>query len=89
MSEDYDDALTDFRVKMETFMRGEWTLEAPTEPGSYPICARDTNPGFCVNTVYYSPFTHKIKSTMAWGGWWWSEPLPEMPPPPDLTDRDG
>ena len=74
-----------FRCEMEEFMRGEWTLEMPTKPGAYPVCALGTPAGFFTIVVYERPcLTGSVLTpTQPWGGWWWSEPLPHMPNPPD------
>ena len=89
MDEKYDDLVTDFRVKMETFMRGEWTLEMPDKPGTYPVCGRNCPPdGSTIVVVYLHSTTGKPTPTHTWGGWWWSEPLPDLPPTPDAPWKD-
>lgn len=81
--EEYDDLVTDFRVKMEGFMRGEWTLEMPREPGIYPICRSGMTASMLFNVVFYPAPNQEPKAATPWDGWWWSEPFPTMPPPPD------
>lgn len=75
-----------FRNAMEGFMRGEWTLEMPQKPGSYPVYARHSQCSWHFHgiiNIYEDPKTGEMKSTTNWGGWWWSEPFPPFPPTPD------
>lgn len=86
-TKDADACMIAFRVKMEQFMRGEWTLDKPTSPGVYPVCGRGFPPGHSTVVVYRNAATDEMCCTTPWGGWWWSEAFPELPPPPDFSVR--
>lgn len=79
-----------FRIEMEDYMRGEWTLKRPQKPGVYPVCARHT-PGSLSQmlVIYRHPMTKELVSTSSWSGWWWSEPHPSFPPNPDIDSKEG
>lgn len=66
------------------FLGGDWTLEPPTEPGIYPIAARDgglaghrrfvTRDGELVDTL-------TAHGEPGWRGFFWSTRLPPPPKP--------
>lgn len=65
------------------FLHGHWTKVPPTVPGTYPTADRagflskDIIVGELKGELYYAGAKNP-----AWGGWWWSEPRPDMPPAP-------
>jgi hypothetical protein len=64
------------------FTSGHWTLEQPTEEGTYPTATSDgavCGPGAWA-VVYEHPSTGKLCLVNAWGGYFWSAPFPGMPP---------
>lgn len=70
------------------FLSGHWTRERPTRPGTYPVCALGVPPGAQTMVFFIDPSTGKIASPndlagSGWRGWFWSEPMPRLPAPPD------
>lgn len=64
----------------ETFLSGHWQRDVPQKSGNYPVATRDKlDAGFRV--VYLHP-DGEYRSVYEHGGWWWSEPLPDLPSPP-------
>lgn len=70
----------------ENFAAGYWQKEVPTRVGKYPTADRDGNQASDIMVVQLAngeiKSTHKIQFKCEWGGWWWSEPYPELPHPP-------
>lgn len=72
------------------FLHGHWTREKPTKPGTYPIegvkCGRPegTLPS---SVVVVAKLGDALIYTQDWKGWWWSEPFPMLPPPPDTVEN--
>lgn len=66
----------------KVFLTGHWTRTTPTSPGTYRVCSVDGNPETTSATVTLirDPQTHEVVPLFPWGGWWWSEPLPPLPP---------
>jgi len=64
------------------FSRGRWIRTMPAVPGTYFVAAVDevgpVLPGRTV-VVYRVDGTRKLRTTVDWGGWWWSVPLPLLP----------
>jgi len=82
------DEETNFRIAMETFMRGEWTKTTPTKPGMYPVRSHDWYE-FNWKFIEIEDICGECIPTENWdGGWWWSEPQPEFPEPPTDTAKD-
>ena len=81
----------------DRYLCGHWTLKTPTEPGTYPLAARHT-PGpqhatldIVVTEFQSKPFYAMVGHsgrTPGWGGWFWSEPKPALPPTPDEEKED-
>lgn len=81
--------MNNFQKKLIEFSEGEWVRETPTEPGDYHVRTRD---GYYagVRTLAYLGNTNKLVDTRniehvegrvtTWKGFWWSKPIPEMPP---------
>jgi hypothetical protein len=64
------------RTAWDKFLRGHWSSNVPTLPGTYPVADyTGTQAGF----VRVEP---DIGPLMDWGGYWWSEPLPPLPAAP-------
>jgi len=62
-------------------LNGRWQLDLPMTEGQFPLATRQgESAGFGV--VYRDKATGELKSVKVWGGFWWSEPMPEMPPVP-------
>lgn len=70
-----------FKEEMTKCAEGHWTREMPQKEGHYT--GRALNPGGNVDLYIYKD-GDTFKSTHAWGAWWWSEPIPEFPPAPDM-----
>ncbi|WNM70235.1 hypothetical protein [Myxococcus phage Mx1] len=64
----------------QKFLAGHWQKELPSREGTYPIA---TTAGDQAGTsiVYIYPNTGEACSVRPWGGYWWSEPIPDLPPP--------
>lgn len=73
----------DFLAAMTAFARGHWTRERPTKPGFYPVCGVGSSPGNERVLAYTDPRTGSVSLVTPWGGWFWSEPFPKLPNPPD------
>jgi len=70
----------------EKFLSGHWQKDRPAFPGCYPVCARGCPPGREYILVYtYKGGQHQ---TQKWGGWWWSEPWPDLPDPPEWKEDE-
>jgi hypothetical protein len=72
------------------FINGHWEKTFPEKAGVYPTATREgcratdrhvalIRGGHLVDTTSYRP----IDKSTTWAGWWWSEPIPALPPPPD------
>ena len=74
-----------------TFLDGHWTREKPRRPGYYPVqgvgCGEVDGSTPSVLVIAYES-EGEIRFTQSWGGWWWSEPLPLLPPTPDAARAD-
>lgn len=64
------------------FLAGHWQREMPAKEGKYPTASHNgTQCAYIV--VYLDPKDNVMKSyPKGWGGWWWSEPIPDMPKAP-------
>jgi len=76
------------------FLSGDWTRERPTNPGTYPVEAvecGDHRGVTLLNTITLVEQDGGLVETRGcsevswWRGWWWSEPLPRLPPTPDAV----
>lgn len=78
------------RIECERFASGRWRMKLPEEAGTYSVAARD---GELAGLRYlvsmqgkvFDPSNIKKTEGSEWGGWWWSEPHPELPNAPDGT----
>ncbi len=61
------------------FLTGHWQKGMPSQVGVYPTCTTEGDPAPSV-VVYANPYSGQLRSTVLLGGFWWSKPLPEMPP---------
>ena len=85
------------RRKWAKFLNGTWTTNAPQEPGTYPLAApkgdAENPPGILMNVVatedglHYALPGRSQTGSCPWGGWFWSQPLPNLPKPPDWNDE--
>ena len=70
----------------DDFLCGHWTRECPTKPGYYPVegvsCGDPVGIVPSKTVIAYNN-QGQLKLSQTWGGWWWSEPLPMLPPTPD------
>lgn len=70
------------------FLGGHWTRERPTKPGYYPVeavtCGDQDGVVPSLTVLAYDDHG-QLRFAQSWGGWWWSEPLPALPPPPDTN----
>jgi hypothetical protein len=76
-----------FKQFWERFLGGHWTRVRPTKPGYYPVegVACGQLPGKAPSTTVLAYDDQgTLRFSQSWGGWWWSEPLPMLPPPPDV-----
>jgi len=75
----------------DRFLAGNWTMEPPTKAGVYPIADRDGNQAIMPFVVAKLPdgelhYSMLGRSSMCgsdiWQGWFWSQPIPNLPNPP-------
>lgn len=75
------------------FLKGNWSLTAPTAPGVYPVATRSGHQkGFITVHATFANGTQRllahvsdkerVEVTRAWSGWWWSQPVPALPAAP-------
>ena len=76
-----------FNKQCENFKNGHWTLDMPQQKGVYQCRARNCTSGETKVVVY--ELNGEMFSTIPWGGYWWSEPLPDMPPTLDFEEPLG
>jgi hypothetical protein len=63
----------------DKFLNGYWTKDKPTKPGTYPTAASNKcKCGLGAWAVIYE-YHGELKIVNNWGGYFWSEPIPEMP----------
>ena len=75
------------RQQWERFLNGHWQEKMPEATGSIPVKAREEDrtkgtAGYHTVTTYADPVTGKIKPVRPWGGFWWSERMPDELPGP-------
>ena len=73
------------------FLQGHWTLTPPTKIGSYIIASRAGEVSLPRVLLFNDPETGELRAMRftrhargrdasdVWGGYWWSEPVPELP----------
>jgi len=77
------------------FLGGEWTLTAPTKEGLYRIATKKGE--ICTPSVliFDDPLTISLcairgmttgNASSVWKGYWWSEPMPELPSIPLVVE---
>lgn len=64
------------------FLDGRWQQEMPERIGEYPVATRSGDLGETRIVYRHEGKLHVANSVSGWGGWWWSEPLPDLPKPP-------
>jgi hypothetical protein len=77
-----------FQAQVDAYRKGSWTRNFPTLPGIYHVRALGSDcaaMGHNEIVVYKRP-DGVLQSVDSWGGWWWSVPIPELPPTPDAPD---
>ena len=62
------------------FLAGHWTKERPTVPGRYAQADSTGEQSGVHGVIYIDPRTKEPRSVTSHGGYWWSEPYPELPP---------
>lgn len=71
------------------FLGGHWTTEMPQKPGQYFLATLQGELTGDMAVVYEeSRGSGVIKSARSWGGYWWSEPTPNLPRPVAMN-KDG
>lgn len=71
------------------FLSGKWILGMPDKPGKYFTCAISNPEDRSISmevVVYADPSDQKLKFAKPWGGFIWSEPVPDLPFPGDEND---
>jgi hypothetical protein len=79
-----------FKQSWERFLGGRWTRERPRKPGYYPVegvQSGEPDGSIPSKMVLVYEAEGKLCFAQSWGGWWWSEPLPMLPPTPDCNDE--
>jgi hypothetical protein len=72
------------------YSQGHWTREMPAEPGCYTVTSADPllageDPGHRVVYIVRMPNGDLYCTEECFKGFWWSEPLPSLPPPLQKT----
>jgi hypothetical protein len=75
------DTLT--KEKWNKFLQGHWQREKPLVEGLYPLATLDGDLTSDKGIIYKDPETGNMKSVRTWGGFWWSEPVPDLPAVPE------
>ena len=76
----------EWQEAMARYMAGQWQAEVPPVAGRYLTATAYGEPGDII-FVYIHPDTGVPTPTRNWGGFWWSDPLPDLPPvPQELLD---
>lgn len=71
---------------MERYVGGHWQLEVPSAAGRYFTATSYGDAGDLIS-VYIAPDTGVPTPTKNWGGFWGSEPIPDLPcVPTDLLE---
>jgi hypothetical protein len=76
--------------KWTPFINGHWQKEMPTKPGTYPAAnpqgekVADRHVALTKEGKAWNPDPGECE----WIGWWWSEPYPELPKPPEWEAVD-
>ena len=65
------------------FLNGCWQKQRPHKPGKYPVVSILSS-NWCGETrrLFVDPETKYLREVPGYGGWggyWWSEPFPELP----------
>jgi hypothetical protein len=83
--------------KWMPFINGHWQKEMPTKVGTYPTASRQGERAEDRHIIitkegkaYALSSTTNIYANGGtdWTGWWWSEPYPELPKPPEWEAVD-
>lgn len=74
-----------------TFAKGHWTKEPPTEVGVYILAENyayyPVRPSYTMTVLYHRGNVQYVlpggipKEKPSWEGWFWSAPIPVLPPP--------
>jgi hypothetical protein len=67
------------RAQWEAFLDGHWTRDQPTRPGSYRTATFDGLETMETVVCYLHPEGGMPCITKAWGGYFWSVPVPRLP----------
>jgi hypothetical protein len=79
------------KERWDRFLSGHWTKTPPTKEGSYPIAfgeaSTEITPILFIwiiekeDGIEYVNYNYVRKDYLEWGGYFWSEPMPNLPPP--------
>ena len=69
-------------AEWEQFLTGHWQRELPKVEGRYLLATKQGEPTSETVVVYRDPRTCDIRGQKSWGGWYWSEPTPDLPAAP-------
>lgn len=78
----------DLQFEWNKFLEGEWTKDPPTKTGEYFLATLDGLHTGSMLIVYDGPdglgyaMAGSNSKTNLWGGWFWSVPMPKLPPVP-------
>lgn len=91
--------------KWAAFARGTWVKGvdgAPTVPGVYPVFGGQGHNSIRVRGEDNVPLDindpdvcfldrggHNSFALKDWNGWWWTQPIPELPLPPNVERAGG
>jgi hypothetical protein len=83
LDESLQEICVDYQRMWSDYLNGHWSLDPPTEPGLYPVLAKDglgvqykdlvDRDGYLVEKGnQFEPFR--------WAGWYWSGAVPQLMP---------
>lgn len=70
----------------EKFLAGYWTRTPPKHEGTYPIADVSGQQQSRTVVIFQNPTTQEWEMRPYWKGWFWSEPIPELPTPPEWSN---
>ena len=82
----YTDENDKWKEEWIRFLNGKWQKEVPKKPGRYPQALAWGEYQGDMGLIYEHP-KKGLVVIKEWGGWWWSEPFPKMPKPPEWNSN--
>lgn len=77
----------ELRRSWDIYLGGYWTKKIPTKPGTYNLATAQGKLASESVVCYVEPESGQSRLHRNWGGYFWSEPLPMLPPVVGNTDE--